>query len=63
MITVARLPADRGQGRKPLPMGDGYTVVVHIRVTPAQRDKFNELGGGRWFRDRVERAKEPGNQA
>jgi len=48
--------AREGSGRKPLRAGV-QTIVVTIRATPEQRDKFNALGGPEWFRRAVERAK------
>ena len=59
MITKGRAPADRGQGRKTLTDDVALTAVIHVRVTELQRDKLAALGGGKWFRDRIDRAKEP----
>ena len=52
-----RPPNDRGQGRKPLVEGM-ETVPVNIRMTTAQRDKLARLGGPKWVRDKIDRAKE-----
>jgi hypothetical protein len=47
----------RGQGRKPL---EGEAMVpVSIKVSPAQREKLNRLGGAPWVRDRIDKAREP----
>lgn len=62
MTTVLR-PADnqkappnaRGQGRKPLVAGE-HSVVVTLRLTPAQRDKLRELGGAAWVRSMLDAA-------
>jgi len=35
------------------------TVTVSLRMTPAQREKLERLGGAKWVRDRIDRAKEP----
>jgi hypothetical protein len=43
---------NRGQGRKPLNQ-DGPSVLVSVRLTPAQRDKLRELGGGVWIRAQI----------
>lgn len=51
----------RGQGRKPLANGE-ETVTVSLRVTVAQREKLDRLGGAKWVRDRIDRAKEPNVQ-
>lgn len=48
----------RGQGRKPLAAGE-ETVTVSLRVTVAQREKLERLGGAKWVRERIDRAKEP----
>lgn len=48
----------RGQGRKPLdPTSD--TVGVTVKMTTKQRDKLTRLGGPKWIRDRIDRAREP----
>ena len=48
----------RGQGRKPVKRGE-ETVTLSLRVTVAQREKLERLGGAKWVRDRIDRAKEP----
>lgn len=58
MSEHARGGPGRGQGRKPLASGD-ETVTVSLRVTAAQRKKLERLGGAKWVRDRIDRAKEP----
>jgi hypothetical protein len=35
------------------------TVAVPIRMTPPQRDKLKRLGGPKWVRARIDKAKEP----
>lgn len=35
------------------------TLTVSLRMTPAQREKLERLGGAKWVRERIERAKEP----
>jgi hypothetical protein len=50
--------AGRGQGRKPLQEGV-ETVPVNIRMTTPQRDKLNRLGGAKWVRSRIDKAREP----
>lgn len=39
------------------------TVTVSLRMTPAQREKLDRLGGAKWVRDRIDRAKEPNAKA
>lgn len=39
------------------------TVTVSLRMTQAQREKLERLGGAKWVRDRIDRAKEPNNPA
>lgn len=50
--------AGRGQGRKPLTEG-GAMVPVTVKMTEPQRAKFKELGGGKWVREKIDRAKVP----
>lgn len=50
--------AGRGQGRKPL-TEDGAMVPVTIKMTEPQRAKLKELGGGKWVRGKIDRAKVP----
>lgn len=47
----------RGQGRKPVKPGED-TVTVSLRMTHAQRDKLTTLGGARWVREQIDKAKE-----
>ena len=35
------------------------TITISLRVTAAQREKLERLGGAKWVRDRIDRAKEP----
>ena len=53
--------AGRGQGRKRISATD-HTITVSLRMTPAQREKLARLGGAKWVRDRIDRAKEPNAQ-
>lgn len=48
----------RGQGRKP-ETADGAMVPVTIKMTEPQRTKLKELGGGKWVREKIDRAKLP----
>ena len=49
-------PAQRGQGRKGL--SSEPSVVIQVRVTPAQREKFDRAIGADKFRAWVDRFKE-----
>jgi hypothetical protein len=51
-----RPPNDRGQGRKPLPPADKL-VVGSVRLSPAQWEKLEKLGGAKWLRERIDRAR------
>jgi len=55
---MSRAPADRGQGRKPLPDAEKSTVGS-IRLTAAQWEKFKTLGGVAWLRTALQKAKAP----
>ena len=52
----------RGQGRPPVKVGE-ETLTVSLRMTTAQREKLERLGGAKWVRDRIDRAKEPNETA
>lgn len=47
---------NRGQGRPPVQAGE-ETITVSLRMTSAQREKLERLGGAKWVRDRIDRAK------
>jgi len=47
-----------GAGRKPIAEGV-ESVVIQVRATPEQREKFHALGGADWFRAALKRAKLP----
>jgi len=46
----------RGQGRKPVAEGE-QTVTVSLRMTEAQREKLQRLGGAEWVRQKIDKAK------
>lgn len=45
----------RGQGRKPI-SPDQPTVVITLRMTPAQRERLRLLGGAAWVRRQLDQA-------
>jgi hypothetical protein len=47
-----------GAGRKPLAAGE-ETVTYTVRLTVAQRDKLEALGGAAWLRKRIDLARLP----
>jgi hypothetical protein len=49
--------AGKGQGRKPLD-ANAPTVGVTLKMTQPQREKLGRLGGARWVRERIDRARE-----
>ena len=51
----------RGQGRPPVKAGE-ETITISLRMTPAQREKLERLGGAKWVRERIDRAKEPNSE-
>lgn len=55
-MAALRGGAGRGQGRKPIKAGE-ETVTVSIRMTAAQREKLEALGGAEWVRKRIDKAK------
>jgi hypothetical protein len=50
--------AKRHQGRPAIKPGEP-TVTMCLRLTQAQRDKVERLGGAAWLRERIDRTKEP----
>ncbi len=47
--------ARSGSGRKPIaPLGD--QVIYRLRMSQAQRDALDKLGGAAWVREQIERA-------
>ncbi len=52
---MTRPPNDRGQGRKPLPPAEKL-VVGSVRLSPAQWEKLEKLGGAKWLRERIDHA-------
>ena len=47
------------KGRPPLPADARAHVAYNVRLTPAQREKVDRLGGAAWIRAQIERAKPP----
>jgi hypothetical protein len=59
METKKKLGGARpGGGRKPLPAGEAM-VPVMVKMKPAQKAKLGLLGGPRWMRDKIDKAKLP----
>jgi len=56
--TSGRGGPGRGQGRKPVAEGQ-VTVTASIRMTEAQRDKLDALGGAPWVRRQIGAASLP----
>jgi hypothetical protein len=52
-----RPPADRGQGRKSV-QGVGKSPVLQVVVTPEQKAKAMRLGGAKWVRQVIDKARE-----
>ncbi|NKI96618.1 hypothetical protein [Rhizobacter sp. SG703] len=50
--------ARAGSGRKPLQPGVTAVAVV-VKMTAAQKEKLQRLGGAPWVRDSIDRAREP----
>ena len=48
-------PAKRG----PKPLHGENMRAFHFRMTTAQREKLERLGGVAWMREKIEQAKEP----
>ena len=49
----------RPPGRPPAPDDARRSARVELRLTQAQRDKLERLGGAEWVRSRIDRARDP----
>ena len=45
-------------GRPPVPADQQARIPYNIRLTPAQREKVERLGGAAWIRAQIELARE-----
>ena len=45
-------------GRPPVPADQQARVPYNVRLTPAQREKVDRLGGAAWIRAQIEKARE-----
>ena len=50
-------PAKKTRGRPALPPEQRQTERAEVRMTKAQREKLDKLGGAAWLRDRIDKAK------
>lgn len=48
-----------GAGRKPKVAGAPATQAVSIKMSEAQKEKLQRLGGAPWVREKIDKAKEP----
>jgi len=52
-------PKPARKGRPPVPADQQARVPYNVRLTPAQREKVERLGGAAWIRAQIQRAKPP----
>jgi hypothetical protein len=52
-------PAKKQRGRPALPPSERRDHTVKARVTAAEAQKFDQLGGAEWLRRALKRAKAP----
>lgn len=52
-------PPAKKPGRPPAPPDKALTARAELRLTAAQKEKLELLGGADWLRDRIDRAKVP----
>ena len=45
-------------GRPPVPADQQARIPYNVRLTPAQREKVERLGGAAWIRAQIEKARE-----
>jgi len=50
-------PKPARKGRPPVPADQQARVPYNVRLTPAQREKVERLGGAAWIRAQIEKAK------
>lgn len=50
----------RPRGRPPVAPGEARTERMELRLTRAQREKVDALGGVEWVRRQIDAAPEPG---
>lgn len=48
-----------GAGKKPQVAGAPATMPVTIKLSEAQKEKLQRLGGAPWVREKIDKAKEP----
>lgn len=51
--------ARAGAGKKPKVAGAPATSPVTIKMSEAQKEKLQRLGGAPWVRERIDKAKDP----
>ena len=51
-------PKPARKGRPPVPADQQARVPYNVRLTPAQREKVERLGGAAWIRAQIEKARE-----
>lgn len=51
-------PAKKQRGRPPMPAEQRHTERVEIRLSLAQREKLDRLGGASWVRKKIDLARE-----
>ena len=51
-------PKPARMGRPPVPADQQARIPYNVRLTPAQREKVERLGGAAWIRAQIERARE-----
>lgn len=56
-MPTSRPPAERGQGRKSV-QGAGKSPVLQVVVSPEQKAKAMRLGGAKWVRQAIDKARE-----
>ena len=52
-VLIAKEPAKRG----PKPLHGENMQAFHFRMTKAQREKLDRLGGAAWVREQIDKAK------
>lgn len=57
-MASSKTPAKKRPGRPAIDPGQD-SMPISIRLTAAQREKLDKLGGPQWVRERIDKAKMP----
>jgi hypothetical protein len=59
MLPTMTEPAKKRPGRPPVPPDQRLKERMELRLSTAQLQKLERLGGAKWVRSKIDKAKEP----